>query len=112
MKKYLVDYEELAKFVDTLISQKYPDEPVDRHKALREKSIEELDLAIGSAIFGSLAKPDLDRLNQLLDQESATEEDYDHFFEDLNLDLAKITERAAQKYAKQFLGADEGDKNA
>lgn len=111
MKEYLIDYEELAKLVDNLIAQKYPGEPAEAHQDLRRKSIEELDEAIGTAIFSSLSQPELDRLNQLLDQESATEKDYDDFLKETKLDFAKITEKAAKEYAEEFL-AGKGDDNA
>ena len=109
MKEYLVDYEELAKFVDALITQKYPGTPVEAHKDLREKTINELDESIGTAIFNSLSQSELDELNSLLDRESATERDYDAFIDKTNLDLAKITEQTAKEYADRFLSDNDED---
>ena len=109
MKDYLVDREALSKISDSLIAQKYPNQPTGAHAELHTKISGELDEQITTAIFGNLSESDLDTLNKLLDQKSSTETDFRNFFKSANLDLPKITSEVIRKYGEHFL---EGGHNA
>ncbi len=109
MKDYLVDREALSKIADSLIAQKYPNQPTGAHAELHAKISEELDEQITTAVFSNLSESDLDTLNKLLDQKSSTETDFRNFFKSASLDLSKITSEAIHEYGEHFL---EGGRNA
>lgn len=109
MENYLVDYEALARVIDALIAQKYPNEPTEKYKDLREASIKELDEIISQAVFASLSESETNELDQLLSKDDTSETVFQDFLKNTNLDFGKITEKAVTEYGAKFL---EGVENA
>ncbi len=105
MDDYLIDRETLSKFIDELIKKKpLPVDSTEELNTLRENSIKALDKKIGMAIFTSLSDEQLDEYNAMLDQNEESPEVFDSFFEKAGLDLEQIITKAAEDYAKEFLG--------
>lgn len=105
MDNYLIDREALAQFVDGLMKQKpLPANTPEELNNLRENAIKELDDRLGLAIFDSLSEEQLDQINQLLDDPTATPEAFQQFFTSAGLDLQKIISDAMTAFGKEFLG--------
>jgi hypothetical protein len=104
MNDYLVDYEVLAEFLDKLLAEKYPNQPAEELKSIREDGIRKLDDKIGKEVFGTLTEPQLDELDHLLDNQSATPEDYQEFFKKSGIDVEFKVTLAMQDFKQEFLG--------
>lgn len=104
MDNYFVDYEVLAKFVDKLISEKYPHQSVAELSNIREESIRKLDDKIGEDIFGTLTEPQNAELDKLLDDPSTTPGAYQEFFKKAGINLEQSIARTMQNFAQEFLG--------
>ena len=102
-KQYLVDYEELAKFVDSLIAEKYPGHPAEVYSNLRENMIEEVDDYVATELFGNLTDAELVELNQVLD--TAEEPSvFQSFFDKQGIDFRQKVADAMAVYGRKFLG--------
>lgn len=106
MENYFTDYETLSKVVDQLISQKFPGQPQEQLESLREKSIQELDDQIGTAVISSLTKGQLDEFNALLDREEEDPTVFRGFFENNGIDVSAIITETAQAFSNNFLGGE------
>ena len=105
MDNYLIDRETLGKFVDELIKKKaLPAHTPEELAALREDAIAKLDERIGRAVFNGFTETDYDAFNQLLDNSTATEADYDAFFADSGIDLEHNITAALTAFSQEFLG--------
>lgn len=104
MEEYLIEHDTLAKLVDKLLSQKYPDEaPADIDK-IREDGIRKLDDKISAKVFGGLNENQLKELNKLLDGQEKDPTVFQDFFKKAGISLnQKITE-AAEEFSGEFLG--------
>ena len=106
MEEYLIDHNTLAKLVDELLSQKYPDKVPDNIDEIREGGIRRLDDEINANIFGSLNEDQLKELDNLLDNQEDDPAVFQDFFERAGISLnQKITE-AAEKFSAEFLGGN------
>lgn len=104
MQEYLIEHDTLAKLVNTLLSQKYPDETPDNLDKIREEGIRKLDDKIGAKVFGDLDEAQLKEINELLDDQEKDPAVFQDFFKKHNINLnQKITE-AMQEFSKEFLG--------
>ena len=107
MDNYLVERETLEKFVDELMKKRtLPVDTAEEIGGLREKMIEALDDEIGMALFGSLDKPQLDAVNQLLDDESTPEEAFRGFFERAGVNVDEVITKTMEDFGKRFLGGE------
>ena len=105
MEKYLIDRETLEKFVDELMKKRtLPVNTVEEMNSLKEEMIKNLDDRIGEAIFGRLSEEQLDEVNQLMDQEDATEETFREFFDKTGLNIEEIMSDTAEKFSQEFIG--------
>ncbi|MBR5647544.1 hypothetical protein IKW73_01185 [Candidatus Saccharibacteria bacterium] len=104
MENNYIQREFLGKFVDGLIAQKYPGQPAENYKDIREASIKDIDERIDWAIYGSLNKEQLAEVNELFDRNEENPEVFAAFFEKAGVDpQQKITE-VLDDYQKSFLG--------
>ena len=105
MNDYLIDYETLSKFVDGLIAIKYPlgNAGTDL-TAIREKSIREINDRIEKEVFGGLTLLQATELERLLDDPSATEQDYEAFLKKPGIDFEQKITATMQTFAQEFLG--------
>ena len=104
MEEYLVERETLEKFVDELMKRRtLPAGTAEENGLLRERLIGELDDAIGMAIFGSLDKPQLAAINQLLDDDNVSEEVFRGFFEKAGVNVGEVVEKAMEDFGRKFL---------
>ena len=106
MENYFTDYETLGKVADQLIAKKFPHQPPEDLASLREKTIEELDDQIGTAIVGSLSREQFDKFNALLDQTDTDPQAFQDFFSKSGVDPATIMTQTIQTFSKNFLGGD------
>ena len=107
MDNYLVERETLEKFVDELMKKRtLPVDTAEEIGGLREKMIEALDDEIGMALFGSLDKPQLDAVNQLLDDEGTPEEAFRGFFERAGVNVDEVIAKTMEDFGKRFLGGE------
>lgn len=105
MDNYLIDRETLGQFVDELMKKKpLPANTPEELTTLREQTIKSLDDKIGMAIFGSLATPQLEELNQILDRGEESPEVFQNFFQNAGVDLQKTIGDTMTTFGKQFLG--------
>lgn len=105
MDNYLIDRETLGKFVDELIKKKpLPVNNPEELNVLREKAINDLDEKIGIALFSKLTRTQYDELDQLLDDEQATEETFAAFFNRANVNVEDTITEAVQAFGTEFLG--------
>ena len=105
MDDYLLDRRTLGRFVDELIKQK----PIAVNSAeelnvFREKCMKELDDQISDAIFDNLTDEQNKELNDILDREDDTTEEYQDFFKRAGINLEKTIATAMQNYGAAFLG--------
>lgn len=102
---YTADYEQMAKFVDALIAQKYPGEPAENYQSLREELISQLSDQIDAATFDKLTKDQQQEFNQLAESDNSDDAlIYLGFFEKLGLDFGEIVKDAMVKFGTKFLG--------
>ncbi len=104
--EYLVEYETLAKFVDGLIAEKYPNRPAEETKDLREDSIRQLDDAIYEEIFGELTDQQVEDLTKLLNDPSTPAERFQDFFKSVGINLEQRAASAMRSFANKFLGGE------
>ena len=104
MEEYFIEHDILARFVNGLLSQKYPDgAPADIDK-IREDGIRELSDKIATKIYGSLNESQLIEVNKLFDDQEEDPAVFQDFFKKSGINLnQKITE-AAEEFGKEFLG--------
>lgn len=106
MEQYLIDHDTLAKLVDMLLAQKYPDESPANINELRESGIRKLDDQIGARIFGDLNEKQLKELNNLLDDQEEDPTVFQDFFKKNNINLGQIITETMQDFSKEFLGGE------
>lgn len=104
MDNYLVDRETLGQFVDALIQKKFPNQPATDFVNLKEDAIGALDARITDAIFRDLNDSQLSELNQLLDNEAASESDFAGFFEKSGINLEQKITNVFENFKAAFLG--------
>ena len=105
MDNYLIDREILGKLVDELIQEKaLPVNTPEELNALREEAIQNLDEAIGIAIFTKLTKEQYAKISQLSDYPDTPPEAFDEFFENAGLDINQIITEAIKDFSTEFLG--------
>ena len=106
MNDNLIERETLGQFADMLVAQKYPQLPDSEKHKIREQTIDALDERIGLAFFGSLTEEQLTEIERLLDNQDASEDDFEEFFQKNHIDLGTIIERVFENYKSEFLGGD------
>ena len=100
----LVNRQDLAHFVDELIKKKsLPAMPAEELNDLRARTIDTLDDHIGLAIFGQLDDAEDAELNRMLDDDSATERDYDDFFTSAGINISQTVQDTMTAFATAFL---------
>ncbi len=104
MENNYLQREALGKFVDSLIAQKYPGQPVENYKDFREKSIDILDKGIDQAIYGSLNREQLAEINSLFDRNEEDPAVFDAFFERAGVDPQQKTNEVLEAFKTKFLG--------
>ena len=104
MENYLVDRETLGQFVDGLISQKYKNTPPKNFDTLRDELIEKLDNKIALSLFNDLSDPELDEVNEMLDDEKTPPEAFLNFFRKAGVNLQQKTSSAIAEFKAEFLG--------
>ena len=108
MENNYIQREALGKFVDSLIAQKYPGEPVEKYQDFREKSIDAIDDGIDRAIYGSLNREQLAEINGLFDRGEEDPAVFDAFFEKVGVDPQQKVNEILESFKAKFLGgADE-----
>ncbi len=106
MDNYLVDRATLEQFVDSLMKQKpLAAKTPEQLNDLRERMIKTLDDRIGYMIFYKLTDEQLAEVNELLDDEDATESEFQDFFEEAGVDLQEVIKTTAAQFGREFLGA-------
>ena len=103
MDSYLVDETTLGEFVDTLLEQKYPDDPKDAHADVRTEAIKALDHKILKAIFGQLTPDEGAELNKLLDENDSDTTVFEDFFRNNSVDLEKTITNVMVDFKEDFL---------
>lgn len=104
MEEYFIEHDTLAKLIDALISQKYPDKAKESLDEIREKSIRALDDRIATKIFSSLSEEQLKEISALLDSQEKSPVTFQEFFQKHSINLnQKITE-AVEEFSREFLG--------
>ena len=105
MDDYLIDRGTLGRFVDELIKQKpLAVNSTEELNAFREKCMKELDDQISDAIFDNLTDEQNKELNDILDRDDDTTEEYQDFFKRAGINLEKTIATAMQNYGAAFLG--------
>ena len=108
METYLVDRDILSKVVDSLIAQKFPEQPAqDEIEALREDGIKRLDSKISKAIFSHLDDDEIVALGKLLDDKDTTSEVFNDFFDNSSIDISQVIAGAIKDFSQEFLKAGE-----
>lgn len=107
MDNYFTDRETLERCVDELMKQKpLPAATAEELDTLRENAITSLDNKIGEAIFGSLHPEQLEKINQLFDNNEQSPEVFKQFFSDAGIDLQQVVDNAIADFSKEFLGGE------
>lgn len=105
MDNYLIDRETLSQFVDELIKkQPLAVNSAEELNSVREAAIKSLNDKITAAVFGQFTPEQTAALRQLLARPDATEQDYENFFEQNNLDVEQTIADAMQQFAQEFTG--------
>lgn len=104
MENNYIEHEVLGNFVDKLIAQKYPDQPLENFADFREKSIASIDKAIDKAIFGSLNREQLAEINEILDRGEENPQVFGDFFKKCGVDTEQKTTEVLENFKTQFLG--------
>lgn len=103
-ENYLVDRQDLARFVDELIKKKpLPVDTTEELEDFRARTIDSLDDSIGLAIFGQLDDEQDAELNHLLDDKHSTEDDYEQFFTKIGLNVDQTVQDTMTAFASAFL---------
>lgn len=106
MEQYLTDYGTLARVVDPLLSQKYPNETPENLKKIREETICKLDDKIGAEIFDSLDEEQLKSLNRLFDDQEQDPAAFQNFFKNAGINLSEKISEIIESFSKEFLGGE------
>lgn len=104
MDNYLVDRETLGKFIDILLSKRYPNRPANTLNEVRERGISRLDDRIAKDLFRSLTKSQLEELNNLLDDQNVDQTVFENYFKNIGIDLSQQINRSMQSFTVEFLG--------
>ena len=104
MEEYLIERDTLAKMVDALLSQKYPDQPPANFDEIRVNTMHALDDKIAVKIFSSLNDEQLKEVNKLLDDPDTSPEVFTDFFKNAGVDLEQKITDGAKEFAEKFLG--------
>ena len=104
MENYHGDYDELAEFVDALISRKYPNEPAENYKDLREKLIQELSDRIDEETFKGLDEDQIKDLEYVLGSKKETPDSYLDFFKRSGIDFRARVKDTMIEFGNEFLG--------
>ena len=103
-ENYLVNRQDLARFVDELIKKKpLPVDTTEELEQFRTNAIDSLDDSIGLAIFGQLDDEQDAEFNQLLEDKKSTEDDFEKFFSRVGLDIDKTVQDTMTSFATAFL---------
>lgn len=108
MDTVFTDYELLGAFLDQLIAKKHPNEPLENFREERERGIRDLDRLIVHETFESMPAAQVASIKERMGRDE--EIDFDAEFETAQIDLEKITARAAETFAKNFLGGENGER--
>ncbi|MBQ3348245.1 hypothetical protein IJG90_01860 [Candidatus Saccharibacteria bacterium] len=108
MENYHGDYDELAEFIDALIVQKYPNEPKENHKELREQLIQDLSSRIDEAAFKDLSDDQVKDLEYAMEHQKSAPGTYLEFFNRADIDFRGRVKDVMLQFGKEFLG---GEKN-
>ena len=106
MENNFIQHEILGQFVDGLIAQKYPGQPAENFKEIREKSIDEVNKKIDMAIYSSLSIEQLEEINALFDRNEENPDVFTEFFKNAGVDAEQKTKEAMESYAISFLGGN------
>lgn len=109
MESYLIDPAVLEKIIDNLISEKYPDQPVNNYNDIKKEAMLALDHQIMRDVLGNLTKEQGQELSALLDKNDSDPEAFNEFFASRGINLEEILRNTMVKFKKDFL---EGGKNA
>ncbi len=104
MENNFIQHEILGRFVDGLIAQKYPGQPAENFKEIRNQSIDEVNKKIDMAIYSSLSIEQLEEINDLFENNEENPDVFADFFKRAGVDTEQITKEALEGYAKSFLG--------
>ena len=104
MENNFIQHEILGRFVDGLIAQKYPGQPAENFKEIRNKSIDEVNKKIDMAIYSSLSIEQLEEINDLFENNEENPDVFADFFKRAGVDAEQITKETLEGYAKSFLG--------
>ena len=106
MENNFIQHEILGQFVDGLIAQKYPGQPAENFKEIREKSIDEVNKKIDMAIYSSLSIEQLEEINALFDRNEENPDVFTEFFKNAGVDAEQKTKEVMESYAVSFLGGN------
>ncbi len=106
MEQYFTDYDTLARLIDILLSQKYPNGAPEDLNKIREENIRKLDNKIGTEIFDSLNEEQLKTLNKLLDDQEQDPTVFQNFFKDAGINLSEKISEIMQDFSREFLGGE------
>ena len=109
MNTYLVDEAVLGEFVDGLLKEKYPNEPVEKHADLKQGLVDKLDLQITKAIVGSLTEEQGEELSKLLDEDTSSPDTFENFFKKHNINLEGVIKDAMISFKDDFEKGDENE---
>lgn len=104
MENNYVQRKMLGKFVDSLISQKYPDQPLENFKDFREKSIDTLSNDINNSLFEDLNRDQLAEINALFDNGENNPAVFEAFFEKNGVDPQQKATAILESFKANFLG--------
>lgn len=104
MENNYVQREMLGAFVDNLISQKYPDQPLENFKDFREKSINALGDEINKSFFEDLNREQLAEINALFDGGENNPAVFEAFFEKNGVDPQQKITAVLKSFEAGFLG--------
>jgi len=104
MENNYIEHEVLGNFVDKLLAQKYPGQPLENFKDFREKSIESISNAIDRAVYGSLNREQFTEINELLNRGEENPEVFSNFFKKCGIDPEQKTTEVLNSFKTQFLG--------
>lgn len=109
MESYLIDPAVLEKIIDGFISEKYPDQPIEKFNNIKKEAMRALDHQVMRNVLGSLTKEQGEELEALLDKNDSDPDAFTEFFSSRSIDLQEILKNTMVKFKKDFL---EGGKNA
>ena len=103
MDSYIIDEQVLGDFVDALLKEKYPGEPVEAHAEIKEQAKKDLDHQVLKAILGGLTQEQGTELNRILKENSSDEEAFASFFEEQGINLEKVITDAMASFKEDFM---------